>query len=112
MDPIQEFIDELAQHDVDLSSSLRKAKSLTNDLHSPKLDEWMNWELYGYADPSTVPEYRRFPADNWGDFAGPGSFAGPNEGKATVLFIPIENLPHDVKDFAANLIMLDGIGSL
>lgn len=112
MDALQEFIDELAQHDVDLASSLRKAKALTNSLHSPELDEWMDWELYGYTDPTTVPEYRRFAASNYGDFAGPGNFAGPNEGTPTILYIPTDTLPEEVKDFAENLIVLDAVGAL
>lgn len=75
MDAPQEFIDALTQHDVDLTSTLRKAKVLTSDLHSPELDVWLDWELYGYSDPQKVPPYRRFTAANY------GNFAGPNEGK-------------------------------
>ncbi len=106
MDALQEFINELTQHDVDLTSTLRKAKALTIALHSPELDEWMNSELYGYSDPQKVPEYRRFPSVNY------GNFAGPNEGTATDLLIPIDDLPQEVKQFAENLVMLDGIGAL
>ena len=112
MDAIQEFIDELAQHDVDLTSALRKAKMLTNDLHSPELDAWMNSELYGYDDQTKVPEYRRFPAANYGDFMGPGNSAGPNDGTPTVLFIQTENLPDEVKRFAATLVVVDPVGAL
>ncbi len=78
MDELQEFIAELAQHEVDLTSSLRKAKILTSALHSPELDEWINSELDGYADPTKVPDYRLFAADNYGDFAGPASAGGPD----------------------------------
>ena len=106
MDELQEFIDELTQHDVDLTSTLRKAKALTHNLHSPELDEWVNSELYGYTDPSKVPEYRRFPTANY------GNFAGPNEGTATDLLIPTDDLPEEVKQFANDLVMLDGVGAL
>ena len=106
MDAIQEFINELTQHDVDLTSTLRRAKALTNNLHSPELDEWLDWELYGYTDPQEVPEYRRLPTANY------GNFAGPNEGTAEGLLIPTENLPQQVKEFAENLVMLDGVGAL
>ena len=106
MDALQEFIDELTQHDVDLTSTLRKAKALTNNLHSPELDECLDRELYGYADPRKVPEYRRFPTANY------GNFAGPNEGTAEGLLIPAEDLPREVKEFAEELIMLDGVGAL
>ena len=106
MDAIQDFINELTQHDVDLTSTLRRAKALTNNLHSPKLDEWLDWELYGYTDPQEVPEYRRLPTANY------GNFAGPNEGTAEGLLISTENLPRQVKEFAENLVMLDGVGAL
>ena len=39
MDALQEFTYEPAQHDVDLTSTPRKAKALTNNLRSPELDE-------------------------------------------------------------------------
>ena len=106
MDALQEFIDELTQHDVDLTSTLRKAKVLTSALHSPELDEWLDWELYGYADPQKVPQYRRLPTANY------GNFAGPNEGTAEGLLIPTDDLPPQVKQFAESLIMLDGVGAL
>ena len=106
MDALQEFIDELTQHDVDLTSTLRKAKALTSDLHSPELDEWLDWELYGYSDPQKVPRYRRFSAASY------GNFAGPNEGTAEGLLIPMDDLPPQVKEFAEDLVMVDGIGAL
>ena len=106
MDELQELIDELTQHDVDLTSTLRKAKALTHDLHSPEFDEWVNSELYGYTDPSKVPEYRRFPTSNY------GNFAGPNDETATDLLIPTDDLPDQVKQFANDLVMLDGVGAL
>ena len=106
MDALQEFIDELTQHDVDLTSTLRKAKALTNNLHSPELDQWLDQELYGYADPLKVPEYRRLATANY------GNFAGPNEGTAEGLLISMDDLPQQVKEFAENLIMLDGVGAL
>ncbi len=106
MDALREFIDELTQHDVDLTSTLRKAKALTNNLHSPELDEWLDRELYGYADPQEVPDYRRLPTANY------GNFAGPNEGTAEGLLISTEDLPQQVKEFAEDLVMLDGVGAL
>ncbi len=106
MDALKEFIDELTQHDVDLTSTLRKAKALTNNLHSPELDQWLDQELYGYADPLKVPEYRRLATANY------GNFAGPNEGTAEGLLISTEDLPQQVKEFAEDLVMLDGVGAL
>ncbi len=106
MDALQDFINELTQHDVDLTSTLRRAKALTNGLHSPELDDWINSELYGYADLSRVPEYRRFPTSNY------GNFAGPNEAEANGLLIATDDLPEEVKEFAQDLVMLDGVGAL
>lgn len=106
MAALQDFIDELTQHDVDLTSTLRRAKALTNNLHSPELDDWINSELYGYTDPNRVPEYRRFPTANY------GNFAGPNEAEANGLLIPTDDLPREAKEFAQDLVMLDAVGAL
>ena len=106
MDALQDFINELTQHDVDLTSTLRRAKALTNDLHSPELDDWINSELYGYTDPQKVPAYRRFLTSNYGDFAG------LNGVEANGLLIPTGDLPSEVKEFAESLVMLDGVGAL
>ena len=102
MDALQEFVDE----HVNLASTLRKAKALTSNLHSPELDEWLDRELYGYTDPQEVPEYRRLPTANY------GNFAGPNEGTAEGLPIPTDDLPQQVKEFAEELVVLDGVGAL
>ena len=72
----------------------------------PKLDEWVNSELYGYTVPGKVLGYRRFPTANC------GNFAGPNDGTATGLLIPMDDLPDQVKQFANDLVMLDGMGAL
>ena len=112
MDELQEFIAELAQHEVDLTSSLRKAKILTSDLHSPELDEWINSELDGYTESARVPDYRLFTADNYGDFAGPATAGVPEGGTSTTLRISTDDLPQDVKDFAEKLVMLDGVRAL
>ncbi len=106
MDLIQELIDELTHQDVDLASTLRKAIVLTNDFHSPELDEWMNSELNGYSGPQEVPEYRRFPAQNFGDYTG------LNEGIATNVFIRTDDLPEEVKEFAETLVISEGVGTL
>ena len=112
LDELQEFIAELAQHEVDLTSSLRKAKILTSALHSPELDEWINSELDGYTGSARVPDYRLFTADNYGDFAGPASAGVPEGGASTTLRISTNDLPQDIKDFAEKLVMLDGVRAL
>ena len=112
LDELQEFIAELAQHEVDLTNSLRKAKILTSDLHSPELDEWINSELDGYAESARVPDYRLFTAYNYGDFAGPATAGVPEGGTFTTLRISTDDLPQDVKDFAEKLVMLDGVRAL
>ena len=111
-DELREFIDELAQHEGDLTSSLRKAKILTSGLHSPELDDWINSELDGYTGSARVPDYRLFTADNYGDFAGPASAGVPEGGASTTLRISTNDLPQDIKDFAEKLVMLDGVRAL
>ena len=107
MDAIQNLIDELSQsqNDVDLISALWRTKDAANIHHSPGLDELINSELNGYTECQEIPWYRLFGAadcDNYGEYSGPGDATATR-------YISIDDLPEDVKEFAENLVLRDGV---
>ena len=55
----------------DLSEVLRKCKLLAARLHSQPLEDWLVWESNGYPQEATVPEYRIWRLEVFGNFAGP-----------------------------------------
>lgn len=55
----------------DLGPILRKCKVLAARLGSAPLEEWIIWESNGYPDSVRVPNYRIWPVQLTGHFAGP-----------------------------------------
>jgi hypothetical protein len=55
----------------DLGTLLRKCKLLAARLGSQPLEDWLVWESNGYPDDIAVPEYRVWPLEVKGHFAGP-----------------------------------------
>ena len=51
-----------------LTIALRRAKVLAYNLKNKDLQSWVEYELAGYRDKETVPEYRRLLVLNRGDF--------------------------------------------
>jgi hypothetical protein len=55
----------------DLAELLRKCKLLAARLGSKPLEDWVLWESNGYPKDGPVPEYRIWPLEVRGNFAGP-----------------------------------------
>jgi hypothetical protein len=55
----------------DLGTLLRKCKLLAAKLGSKPLEDWLVWESNGYPENVNVPEYRIWPLELKGHFAGP-----------------------------------------
>jgi hypothetical protein len=55
----------------DLGTLLRKCKLLAARLGSQPLEDWLIWESNGYPDDTPVPDYRVWPLEIRGNFAGP-----------------------------------------
>jgi hypothetical protein len=55
----------------DLGTLLRKCKLLAARLGSQPLEDWLIWESNGYPDDVPVPDYRVWPLEVRGHFAGP-----------------------------------------
>jgi diguanylate cyclase (GGDEF)-like protein len=65
-----EIIDLAERGDSSLPDILRKCLRLATDLKNDRLKEWVEHELYGYAEAEKVPEYRIVRAHAYGKFAG------------------------------------------
>ena len=75
----------------DLGTLLRKCKLLAAHLGSQELEDWLIWESNGYPEDVPVPEYRVWPLQVRGHFAGPYGSGLRNK------TIPLGLLPRDVR---------------
>jgi len=106
MNLLDEIRSDLVNESASLANTLRKAKILASEIGLPEFREWVEFELNGYPDRDSVPEYRRFQATNLGTLSGPFGRIDKN------VVVPTFNLPENVKDFAENLILFEGVGEL
>jgi len=68
---IEEIQREAVDSKSDLGALLRKCKLLAARLGSRPLEDWLLWESSGYPEDADVPEYRMWPLELKGHFAGP-----------------------------------------
>lgn len=106
MSLLDEIRSALVNESADLSNTLRKAKILASAIGLPEFREWVDFELSGYTDRDKVPSYRCFRPTNLGTFSGPFQSGVKN------MPLPTYNLPDEVKEFAENLILFEGVGAL
>lgn len=59
---LAEIVAALSSEQGSLTDALLKTKVLLHRIGRQELADWVNSELNGYADPDSVPEYRRLPA--------------------------------------------------
>lgn len=59
MSLLNEIRSDLVNESASLSNTLRKAKILASEIGLPEFREWVEFELNGYTDWESVPEYRR-----------------------------------------------------
>jgi hypothetical protein len=76
----------------DLGTLLRKCKVLAARLGSQPLENWVLWESNGYPDDVEVPDYRVWPLQVKGHFAGPFQSGLRNAP------IPLALIPSDVRE--------------
>ena len=102
---IQQLQDDIVNDEVSLASILRRAKILAYRLGHDELKGWVDNELNGYPDEDSIPQYRRYTAQNYGDF-----LTSDRHFKN----VPISSidLPDPVRDFAQGIAMDQGVGSL
>jgi len=80
----------------DLGTLLRKCKLLAARLGSKPLEDWLIWESNGYPEDVDVPDYRIWPLEVKGHFAGPLGSGIKNAP------IPSGCLPENVRDIYQN----------
>lgn len=105
MNLIQEIRSDLINESVSISTILRKARFLANELRLPELSEWTKSELSGYQEGDRIPSYRSFKPTNLGTFTGFGSVSKN-------VSLPTADLPDIVKAFAENLELTEGVATL
>ncbi len=106
MSLLDDIRSDLVNESASLANTLRKAKILAYDIGLPEFSEWVEFELNGYRDWESVPEYRKVTPTNLGTFSGPFKSMTRN------VVLPTYNLPDVVKEFAENLTFFDGVGEL
>lgn len=90
---IRQVQDDITNPEIKLSDILRKAKVLSYRLNVPEFKQWVNQELDGYPGQDTeLPDYRHFPAHNYGTFSGFGGSIIHNQ--------PIPTYGLQIPDFA------------
>ena len=70
MSLLEEIQKEAIDASSDLGSLLRKCKVLAARLNSKELEDWLIWESNGYPEDALVPQYRIWPLQLKGNFAG------------------------------------------
>lgn len=106
MSLLDDIRSDLVNESANLPNTLRKAKILASAIGLPEFREWVDFELSGYPDRDSVPTYRRFRPINF------GTFAGPFQSFVRDMVLPTHNLPDEVKEFAENLVFVEGVGTL
>ena len=102
---IRQLQGDIVNPDISLASILLKAKILAYRLRNDELKNWVDSELNGYPDDTSIPCYRRYTAQNYGDFL---TFDRHFKN------VPISSidLPDPVREFAQGISMGQGVGSL
>ena len=103
---LDEIRTDLVNSSANLSNTLRKAKILASEIGLPEFREWVDFELSGYTDKDKIPSYRKFHPTNYGTFSG--SFGS----MVRNVVLPTDVLPDPIKDFAENLTLVEGVGTL
>jgi len=103
---IKEIQNEAIDSKSDLGALLRKCKLLAARLGSSPLEDWLLWESNGYPDGVEVPNYRIWPLELKGHFAGPFGSGIRNAP------IPLFCLPQEVRDAYQNYKCRQSIASI
>ncbi len=90
----------------DLGTLLRKCKLLAARLGSQPLEDWLIWESNGYPEDVDVPDYRIWPLEVKGHFAGPFGSGIQNAP------IPSVSLPEKARDAYQNYKCRQSIDSI
>jgi hypothetical protein len=104
---VGEIRDDLIDPHQRLADILRKAKVLAYRLDIPEFKQWVDHELDGYAGTNVeLPDYRNFPAHNYGTFSGFGGSLIDNQP------IPIFTLPDWAHQYVEKIELRQGVAAM
>ena len=104
---LRQLQEDILNPDRALPDILRKAKVLAYRMDVPEFKQWVNHELDGYAGEDVeLPDYRDFPASNYGDFSCVGGTHIRNSP------IPTYGLPEFVQRFVDRVELRQGVAAL
>ena len=106
MSSLAQLRDDILDEDRHLTTILRRAKVLAVRLGSDELSTWVDHELDGYPRADIVPQYRQMASFNFGTFVSP---YGDQINDAP---IAITLLPENIRDYANELPMTNGVAAL
>jgi AbiTii len=102
---INEIIAEAVDSEKPVTNLLRKCLILAFDLKNDKLKAWVENELNGYEDKTSVPDYRKAHLNSKGNFSGP--FGGAMRNKP----LPLGVLDQKYRDLLDLTYFSDAIAS-
>lgn len=106
MSLLREIQDIAVDSKVDISTLLRKCKILSARLGSPEFKMWVDRELLGYTDHTTLPDYRILKVHSKGHFSGPFQSGLRNAD------IPISCLPAELQESYSHSYIVSPVASL
>jgi hypothetical protein len=102
MSLLREIQHDLASGNVDVATVLRKCKLLAAHLESAEFAQWVEWELNGYPESQSTPEYRRLAITYYASFYGLGW-------KVPQAAVPLQVVPEKQRDSFSTIEFRDGI---
>ena len=103
------IIKDLANSTVDTVTALKRAKVLFAELGNTDLLNWVSYEIAGYPDEATLPDYRKVRGHLLGSYFK-GSMV--SHMKWTNVSIPLGKMPSDVQDALLDVSFREGVEAL
>jgi hypothetical protein len=106
MSLLREIQDTAVDSDVELATLLRKCKVLGARLGNSDFKQWVEFELNGYSDRESLPDYRALYVDSKGHFAGPFQSGLRNAN------IPLSCVPEGLRENLSRSYMMQPVAAL
>lgn len=103
------IIKDMANNTIDIMTSLKRAKVLISALSNQKIIEWINYEISGYPENSTLPDYRIIKGELIGSYFK-GSMATHMQWNN--VSIPLGKMPKDLTSELLSVYLYEGVNSL
>lgn len=103
------IIKELANGSIDTQTALKRAKVLLQELENEDILKWINYELEGYPDGVSLPEYRKISGQLYGSYFK-GSIA--SHMKYNHVPLPLGKMPDKNQQILLTTEMTQGIEAL